>query len=73
MSGNFVKSRKTPLAFEAAAVAMHSALVYELGWGPSRPLLAIALARTALETERFAAIHDHNCGNVRAGATYVSD
>jgi hypothetical protein len=73
MSQNFVKSRETPLAFEAAAVAMHSALVYKLGWGPSRPLLALALARTALETERWQALCDHNWGNVRAGESYASD
>ena len=73
MSGNFVRSAETPLAFEAAAVAMHSALVYKLGWGPSRPMLALALARTALETERWQALRDHNWGNVRAGDSYASD
>lgn len=73
MSGNFVKSGETPLVFEAAAVAMHSALVYKLGWGPSRPLLALALARTALETNRWQALRDHNWGNVRAGDSYASD
>jgi hypothetical protein len=70
MLARYVKWEKTPYSFETAARAMHSALTRKLGWGPARPVLALALARTALETERWQALVHHNWGNTKAGAGY---
>jgi len=64
-------ARLTPLPFEHAAEAMRAALRNELGAQPSNPVLALALAKCALETGRFRSIWNWNYGNVKAGETFV--
>ncbi len=72
MLAAYVHDRVTPYTFEDAAEAMRAALRNELGGAePSRPCLALALAKCALETGRWRAIHQHNWGHVKAGASYV--
>jgi hypothetical protein len=67
MHGRYVRSEKTPLAFDEAARVVRAALARKLGWGPARPVLALTLARTALETSRWQALYDHNFGNSKLG------
>jgi hypothetical protein len=71
MLAAYIHDRVTPYSFDDAADAMRGALSAELGSLPTRECLALALAKCALETGRWRAIHQHNWGNVKAGATYV--
>ncbi|HEX6276187.1 MAG TPA: hypothetical protein VFZ53_24265 [Polyangiaceae bacterium] len=70
MLARYVKRERTPYSFETAAETMDAALRQKLGFRPPRTVLALALARTALETERWQALFNHNWGNVKAGETY---
>lgn len=71
MLATYVHDRVTPYSFEEAAEAMSGALRNELGAPPARECLALALAKCALETGRWRAIHQHNWGNIKAGESYV--
>jgi hypothetical protein len=71
MYGRYVRSEKTPLTFGEAAHAVRAVLTRKLGWGPARPVLALALARTALETSRWQSLYDHNFGKSKIGEPYV--
>lgn len=71
MIATWVHDRLTPYTFDEAADAMKGALRNEIGSDPTRECLALALAKCALETGRWRSIHQHNWGNIKAGATYV--
>jgi hypothetical protein len=66
MIATYVSPRPTPFTFESAAEAMRAAL-----GRPSREVLALALAKCALETGRWQKIFNYNYGNIKAGASYV--
>lgn len=71
MIATFTPDQLTPLAFEQAAEAMRAALASVLTARPSTPVLALALAKNALETGRWKACHNFNLGNIKAGTSYV--
>lgn len=71
MTATYEEDRLTKLAFAEAAAAMSAALETELGHLPSDEVLALALAKTALETARWQSIHLWNFGNIKAGLAYV--
>ncbi len=71
MTATYVEDLLTPFSLETAAAAMKAALQTQLGRAPSDEVLALALAKTALETGRYKSIHRYNWGNVKAGAAYV--
>ena len=60
----------TPISFALAAEAMKAALHGELDAAPTESTLALALAKTALETGRWQKIHCHNWGNIKASPKY---
>lgn len=70
MLGRYVPPKRTLLDFDAAAQAMSSALAAVLGEQPSRPTLALALGKTALETGRFSSCWNGNWGNIKASEKY---
>jgi len=71
MLARFVKAQKTPLAFEEAAATMRMALARKLDSDPARSVLALALAKTALETSRWQALFNHDWGNVKASEAHA--
>lgn len=71
MDAVFTEDVLTPLTFEEAARAMRAALKDAIRSSPSDPVLALALAKTALETGRWTSIHCSNWGNVKAGPRYA--
>jgi len=72
MTAVFTEDMVTPFTFEDAAEAMRAALRDALkGVNPSNAALALALAKTALETGRWKFIHCYNWGNIKAGKAYV--
>jgi hypothetical protein len=73
MAGIYTEDELTPFTFEEAAAAMKWALAEELNTSEDKvPLnsLALALAKTALETGRWKHIHKYNWGNIKASAKY---
>ena len=60
MTATFVDAEKRPLSFEQAAPAMKAALSNQLGHDPSDEVLALALAKTALETGRWQSMWNDN-------------
>jgi hypothetical protein len=70
MIATYVPAKKTPLTFEQAATAMRDALTAKLGSEPSREVLALALAKTALETGRWQSMYCFGWGNVKASPSY---
>lgn len=70
MKAIFVEARTTPLPFEDAAACMNTALAYVLNATPSTPVLALALAKTALETGRWRAIWNNNWGNIKCSESH---
>lgn len=70
MLATFVAPEKTPLSFEVAANAMRVALTELLGDEPHSAVLALALAKTALETGRWQAMWNGNWGNVKCSDKY---
>lgn len=70
MLATYVESKRTPLTFEEACDAMKWALKTRIGSNPTTEVLALALAKTALETGRWKAIWNSNWGNVKAAPTY---
>lgn len=71
MNAVFTDDVVTPFSFDEAAEAMRDALYGTLGAYPSNACLALALAKTALETGRWQHIHCFNWGNIKAGKTYA--
>lgn len=71
MIATHVEDLLTPFSFEEAAAAMRYALMLQLGKDPDAAVLALALAKTALETGRWQKIHRYNWGNIKAGEKYV--
>lgn len=70
MRATYVEPKRTPISFAKAVDCMRWALQYELGKPPSDEVLALALAKTALETGRWTQIWNANWGNVKAPDTY---
>lgn len=70
MKATWVPAHLTPFSFDEAAAAMRAALRDRLKTEPSRDALALALAKTALETGRWRSIWNANWGNVKAGEQY---
>lgn len=70
MKATWVPDLLTPLSFEEAASAMRVALNRVLGQDPRIEVLALALAKCALETGRWKSCHRHNWGNVKCSESY---
>lgn len=70
MKAIYTPPAKTLIPFEDAAACMNTALASVLHASPSLEVLALALAKTALETGRWTAIWNNNWGNIKAGASY---
>jgi hypothetical protein len=68
MLATYVEARKTPLAYDDALLAMRAALRYPDGSYPPNAAIALALAKTALETGRWQAIWNSNWGNIKCPA-----
>lgn len=65
----FVDHHVTPLTFDMAAECFRSALRNQLGKDPTRDTLALALAKSALETGRWRFCRNWNLGNIRPKAS----
>lgn len=70
MQAVYTEPVKTPMTFQQAHDCMVWALKTRLGHDPSDEVLALALAKTALETGRWSSIWNSNWGNVKAPDTY---
>lgn len=71
MKATYVKPARTPITFEHASDVLSWALEGQIGGKPNDNVLALALAKTALETGRWTQIWKDNWGNVKAGSAYV--
>lgn len=71
MKATYVEPVRTPLTFEQAVAAMTWALKSQIGDDPSEETLALALAKTALETARWTQIWNANWGNIKAADDYA--
>jgi len=65
-----VESRLTPLTRQDATRALYDAYVRVTGGPPSARVLALLLAQSAFETERWQKIHNFNFGNAKADLNY---
>jgi len=63
----WVQSESTPLTFDDVVPVLRNALRNEIGSLPSKQTLALALAKTALETGRWRLMYSWNFGNVKLG------
>jgi hypothetical protein len=70
MKAVYVEPKKTPMTFAEAHTCMKWALQTHIGKIPSDEVLALALAKTALETGKWTSIWNSNWGNVKAQDTY---
>lgn len=70
MKAVYVEPKKTPLTFDEAAAAMQQGILVATGVAPTTSALALALAKTALETGRWQKMWNANWGNVKAGESY---
>lgn len=70
MLATYVRAEKTPLSFEEAAASMRIALEETMGADPPVSVLALALAKTALETGRWNSCWNFNFGNIKCSSTY---
>lgn len=70
MRAVYVEPRTTPMSFEQAATAMRTALSSGKTELIRDDVLALALAKSALETGRWQKIWNWNWGNVKAGESY---
>lgn len=74
MIATWVPARLTPLTFDEASTALAAALRDALGGKPvPRETLALACAKSALETGRWRAIWNNNFGNIKAGEQYAGN
>jgi hypothetical protein len=76
MLATYVEAKKTPVSFEDAAGAMSAALAATIGATPSTEVLALALAKTTLESGRdgdryWVHSRNWNVGNAKAGPSYA--
>jgi hypothetical protein len=77
MLARYVEPKLTPLSFESARAALEFGLTLPdlrpgtPGKRPSREVLALAMAKSALETGRWQKIWNNNFGNVKAGESYA--
>jgi hypothetical protein len=70
MIATWVPARLTPFTFDEASAALSAALQDKLaGTAPTREALALACAKSALETARWRSIYNSNFGNIRPTAT----
>lgn len=67
----YTEPTKTPMTFQQAHDCMVWALKTHIGTDPTDEVLALALAKTALETGRWSSIWNGNWGNVKAADNYV--
>lgn len=71
MIATYVSQKLTPLSFELAREALAAGLREADGVAISREVLALAMAKCALETGRFQKIWNSNFGNIKASEKYV--
>ncbi len=71
MKAVYVPPQKTPLAFGEAVACMRQGIHVATGSPPSDRALALALAKTALETGRWKSMWNWNFGNVKSGEEYA--
>ena len=71
MKAVYVEPARTPISFERASAAMRWALKAQTGTDTPAEVLALALAKTALETGRWTQIWCDNWGNVKASDSYA--
>jgi hypothetical protein len=67
----WIEAHPTPIEFDGAAACLRNALRNEIGSLPSRATLALALAKTALETGRWQKMFGWSWGNIKAAAGYA--
>ncbi len=70
MRAVYVEPQRTPISFDLALHAMKWALKCRVGTRLTDEAIALALAKTALETGRWTQIWRDNWGNVKAGDLY---
>lgn len=70
MRATFTDDQLTPLTFQQAADSMRAALA-SVTKVKSLDVLALALAKNALETGRWKSCHNFNLGNIKAGDSFV--
>lgn len=70
MIATYMPPVKTPFTFDEAADAMRWAMQSAAGDDVNNDVLALALAKSALETGRWKSIWNNNWGNVKAGPDY---
>lgn len=70
MRAAYTAPRRTPMSFGEATTLAKWALTHALGKPPSVAVLALFLAKTALETGRWTAIWNGNWGNWKATETW---
>ncbi len=71
MLATFVDAALSPHSFEEVEAAMRWALGQQMGHEPPDEVVALALGKTALETNRWQSIYNDNFGNIKAGNQYV--
>lgn len=71
MIATFCPDRLTSLTFEEVAESMRAALAAEITGTVRDDVLALALAKSALECARWKSCHNFNFGNAKAGARYA--
>lgn len=71
MLATYVPPRKTPLSFDEAREALRPALRFPDGSYPPDTALALALAKTGVETGRWQHSYNFNLGNIKAGEKYT--
>jgi hypothetical protein len=71
MLATYVEDKLTPMPFEVARQALRAGLREPPAFlEPRREVLALCLAKSALETGRWQKIHNSNFGNIKAGESY---
>ena len=73
MHATYVPPVRTPLTFGQAQSSLSYALKRSLGHDPTDQVLALALAKTALETGRWTQLWIDNFGNIKCGPDYVGN
>lgn len=70
MLADYILPMKTPMTFDEAEDCMSWALKEHIKAIPAPEVLALALAKTALETGRWTSLWNGNWGNVKASPNY---
>jgi hypothetical protein len=71
MKAQYVEPRRTPLTFEEARHCLEWALKWTIGKEPSDDVLALSMAKCALETGRWTQMWCNNWGNVKCGPEHI--